>query len=83
MRPTCAIGLASGQDDGTGRAISLSRRVIVFPLRAAVGTLLLAIALIVLLRRRRIRSRRRTNEQLESTRQAGYEQARKELAAQQ
>ena len=77
----CVCRVTVTSDDGTGSATSLSRRVIVFPLRAAVGMLLAAIALILLLRRRRIRRRRRTDEQLERTRQAGYDQAREELAA--
>lgn len=78
----CVCRVTVTSDDGTGHATSLSRRFIVFPLRAAAGTLLLTIAVIMLLRRRRIRRRRLRNEQLESTRQAGYEQARKEFAAQ-
>jgi hypothetical protein len=77
----CVCRVTVTTDDGTGHPTSLSRRFIVFPLRAAIGMLLLTIALSVLLRRRRIRRRRRTNEQLERTRQAGYEQAREELAA--
>jgi hypothetical protein len=77
----CVCRVTVSSDDGTGRTIGLSRRLIVFPLRAAIGMLLLTIAVILLLRRSRIRRRRRTDEQLESTRQAGYEQARKELAA--
>jgi hypothetical protein len=77
----CVCRVTVTTDDGIGGATSLSRRFIVFPLRAAIGMLLLTIALIVLLRRRRIRHRRRTREQLESTHQAGYDQARKELAA--
>ena len=77
----CVCRVTVTSDDGTGHVTSLSRRFIVFPLRAAVGMLLVTIALIVLLRRLRIRRRRRTNEQLERTRQAGYEQARAELTA--
>jgi hypothetical protein len=77
----CVCRVTVTADDGTGRPTSLNRRVIVFPLRAAIGVLLVTIALIVLSRRRRIRRRRHTDEQLERTRQAGYEQARKELAA--
>jgi len=79
----CICRVTVSTDDGTGHPTSLSRRIIVFPLRAATGLLLLGLGLIMLLRRRRSRQRRRTTEQLERTRQAGYDQAHQELATKQ
>jgi hypothetical protein len=77
----CVCRVTVTTDDGTGHPTSLSRRFVVFPLRAAIGMLLLTVTLIVLLRRLRSRRRSRRNEQLESTHQAGYDQARKDFAA--
>lgn len=79
----CICQVSVTTDDGTGHPTSLSRRIIVFPLRAAIGLFLLGIALIMLLRRLRTRQRRRTTEQLERTHQAGYDQAHQELATKQ
>jgi hypothetical protein len=65
-------------DDGNGRPLMAEARVLVFPLRLAIGVLLVALGLTALLRLLRERHRRRVSAEIAIERERAYWQGREE-----
>ena len=77
----CICKVSVESDDGRGRPVTASARVVVFPFRMAVGSLIAAAGLLLLLRGVIRRTRARTEARIEQAREEALEAARREREA--